>query len=100
MTDQRAKWMNDSWGSGTVSLGMLRVTLNRIGRNSRPGIGAMRLAHGRIVLKTVIAIACPSRLRSAVPVAVTGVVGAACALTPPTYARVRSASRPEGAPVR
>jgi hypothetical protein len=33
------------------------VTTNRIGRKMRPGIGAMTLPHGRIVLKTVIAMA-------------------------------------------
>src|SRR4051812_9429564 len=82
MTVQRAKWMNDSWRNVTVSFGKLRVRKKRTGRNTRP--------QSLIVLKTVIAIAWPSALRDAVPVAVIGLAGVALALTSATYVTDRT----------
>ena len=61
MTDQRAKWMNDSCTSVSVSFGTRLVTAKRTGRKAFP--------HHLIVLKTVIAIAWPWMLCDAVPVA-------------------------------
>jgi hypothetical protein len=61
---QRAKWMNDSLTSGLFGLGNRRLKRKTTGRMSRA-------RHFR-VLKTVIAIAWPSTLRDAVPVAVRG----------------------------
>src|SRR5687767_4195454 len=70
--------MNDSLRSVPVSLGSRRVTRNSTGRKIVP--------HHLIVLKTVIAIACPWRLRDPVPVAVIGPPGGDWTLTNPTYA--------------
>src|SRR4051794_40115212 len=72
--------MNDSSRSVTVSLGILRVSVNSSGRKTRPGIGASRLASGRGVVRTLVATAWPATLREAVPVAVIGAAGEAGAL--------------------